>query len=201
VGALSFIYSLGRTIIANVSHANLTEPNLHEPKGASTATAGQIIMATGGGVGRWTTVPHGTIYFLNYTTPYSITYPSSYTKASPTTTASGYGRNVTEGTNAKLTYTGTYHMYGRILATLVVDQAVGANRDLYFALYQNGVIMANSESCVTAVSGNKNALSIQQIANMAQNDYFELYCKNSGASGDVRLYRVAMSITGIPDYI
>jgi hypothetical protein len=42
--------------LANVSHASLTAANLHEPKGAATATAGQIYVANGAGSGAWTTV-------------------------------------------------------------------------------------------------------------------------------------------------
>lgn len=39
----------------NVEHANITDPNVHEPKGVSTATAGQIYIADGSGSGDWTT--------------------------------------------------------------------------------------------------------------------------------------------------
>lgn len=40
-------------------HNSLTDPNLHEPKGASTASAGQIYVANGSGSGVWTTNPSG----------------------------------------------------------------------------------------------------------------------------------------------
>lgn len=39
--------------MANVSHATLTDPNLHEPKGAATAVASAIYQATGSGSGTW----------------------------------------------------------------------------------------------------------------------------------------------------
>jgi hypothetical protein len=39
-----------------IEHKNITEANLHELKGASTATAGQIPVATGSGSSTWTTV-------------------------------------------------------------------------------------------------------------------------------------------------
>lgn len=39
--------------MANVAHASLTDPNLHEPKGVSTATADQIYQANGSGAGSW----------------------------------------------------------------------------------------------------------------------------------------------------
>lgn len=35
-------------------HSSLTDPNLHEPKGVSTATSGQVYVANGSGSGAWT---------------------------------------------------------------------------------------------------------------------------------------------------
>ncbi len=39
--------------MATVNHSNLSDPYLHEPKGASTATAGEIYVADGAGSGSW----------------------------------------------------------------------------------------------------------------------------------------------------
>jgi len=41
--------------MANVNHSALTDPYLHEPKGAATATSGQVYVANGSGSGTWTT--------------------------------------------------------------------------------------------------------------------------------------------------
>lgn len=38
----------------NIQHSVLTDPNLHEPKGAATALAGAVYVATGSGSGTWT---------------------------------------------------------------------------------------------------------------------------------------------------
>jgi hypothetical protein len=40
--------------MANVNHSTLTDPYLHEPKGVSTASYGQVYMANGSGSGAWT---------------------------------------------------------------------------------------------------------------------------------------------------
>jgi hypothetical protein len=40
--------------MANVQHSTLTDPNLHEPKGASTAAADQLYRSNGSGSGTWT---------------------------------------------------------------------------------------------------------------------------------------------------
>jgi hypothetical protein len=40
--------------LPNVNHNSLTDPYIHEPKGASTATSGQVYVANGSGSGTWT---------------------------------------------------------------------------------------------------------------------------------------------------
>lgn len=42
--------------MANVAHSGLTAANLHEPKGAATASAGQVYVANGAGSGAWTSI-------------------------------------------------------------------------------------------------------------------------------------------------
>lgn len=42
--------------MANVQHSSLTDPNLHEPKGISTASANQAYLSNGSGSGTWTNV-------------------------------------------------------------------------------------------------------------------------------------------------
>src|SRR5689334_5768415 len=94
--------------MANVSHADLTDPNLHEPIGIASATIDQIYVADGADSGDWIKgIPHGDCYFTNIGSQSTLTYPATYTKAAPTTTAGGSPLQVTEGTTAKLTYTGT----------------------------------------------------------------------------------------------
>lgn len=42
--------------MANVQHSSLSDPNLHEPKGASTAAANGVYLSNGSGSGAWTPV-------------------------------------------------------------------------------------------------------------------------------------------------
>jgi len=39
--------------MANIEHKNIPDPNIHEPKGISSATAGEIYVADGAGSGDW----------------------------------------------------------------------------------------------------------------------------------------------------
>lgn len=42
--------------MANVQHSSLSDPNLHEPKGVSTAAANGVYLSNGSGSGSWTPV-------------------------------------------------------------------------------------------------------------------------------------------------
>lgn len=42
--------------MANIEHASIDDPNIHEPKGISTATADQIYVSDGAGSGDWTDI-------------------------------------------------------------------------------------------------------------------------------------------------
>lgn len=43
--------------MANVQHKDITESNLHEPKGVSLATANTVYVSTGAGSGEWKKLP------------------------------------------------------------------------------------------------------------------------------------------------
>lgn len=173
-----------------VAHASLPNADLHECKGASTATVGKTIVAGGAGTATFKYAnPHGGIYFSNIGTPKVITYPSAYTKVNPTTVASGLAIEYTEATTARLTYTGADTLDARILANICLDQAAGADRDIYFSMYKNGSAVTGTETAVTTQSGKKVNIQLSfDIANLATNDYVEIYAKNTGASGDVNIY-------------
>lgn len=89
-------------------HSALTDPNIHEPKGASTAASGQVYQANGSGSGTWTArLPAqsgkaGQTLITNGTSeswsPLSITAQAglvTVASASPTVT---FSRNVTSVT-------------------------------------------------------------------------------------------------------
>lgn len=49
--------------MANVNHSTLTDPYLHEPKGASTAVNGQVYVSNGAASGSWKYLPSGWGYY------------------------------------------------------------------------------------------------------------------------------------------
>ena len=174
-----------------IQHNAISDPDIHEPKGVATADAGTIYVADGLGSGTWSRAPYGFLYFENFAVPYVLTYPAVYTKATPTTTPSGVGYLVTEHTDAKLTYGGPGEVMD-LWATLSLDQATGANRDIELAIYKNGVKSPGSGAILTTISGQKRHVVLSGAAAMVATDYVEVYIKNAGGSGDVNIYNLTM---------
>lgn len=212
-----------------ISHASITDPNLHEPKGVSTAAANTAYISNGAGSGAWSKIPtqglaglsangtpnqvivvdgvggftvqwpaaHGFCYFFNSGTPSVITFPSTYTKVAPTTIAGGASREFTEGTNARLTYTGAVARQAVVEASVTIAQSSGADRDIRIAIYKNGALLPASEDVITANSGIKRQVNTICNAPCATNDYFEVFIRNEGASGDVSVYSVKLSVRAL----
>lgn len=51
--------------MANVNHSALTDPYLHEPKGAAAATSGQVYVANGAASGAWANLDAATTYIIS----------------------------------------------------------------------------------------------------------------------------------------
>jgi len=184
-----------------VQHATLTaSSDIHVCKGADTAAVGQLPFfdGAGGQVNAYSN-PHGMCYFVDSTlaAPYVLTYPAAYTKLAPTTIAGGISIEVTEGTNARITYTGAYATKARVVCNITLDQSVGANRDIGLKIYKNGSPIAGAEVFITAPSGLKQALTTIYDVSLVQNDYIECYAKNFGASGDINIYSFVLTLIGV----
>lgn len=181
------------------AHASLAEADLHECKGASTATAGKVIVAGGAGTATFKYAnPHGGCYFENIATPYTLAYPAVATKLAPTTTALGVAVEYTEATTARITYTGADTMDMRVNLNVSLDQAIGANRDLVLYIYKNGSVVAGSSVIDTTSTGIKVVMSATiDVPNVATNDYFEGYIKNNGVSGDINVYTFVLTAFGM----
>lgn len=209
--------------MANINHELIADPYIHEPKGAASATANKVYVATGTGTGTWKKIPvqalsnltsngtagqilsvdgagnftlvgapHGQVDFYNLGTPYTLTYPSTFTKLAPTTTAGGIPSDFTEATTARLTYIGEDTVPISVTYSISLDQASGADRDIVTAVYKNGSVV-NAHAVVTTTTGKKVSMSGTSTVMMATNDYVEVYVLNNGGSGDVRLYAMQLN--------
>ena len=184
--------------MAVVQHKNITNADLHECKGASAATVGQVLIATGSGTATFQNIiPRGSSYFVDLAAPYTLAYPAVYTKLAPVTTSTGTNVNYTVSTSGRLTYTGTRTLATRIVFNISLDQAIGANRDIELAIYKNGSVVPGSQIVNTTTSTLKVLTTSIIDVNLATNDYVEAYVKNAGASGDVRVYSYYLLALGM----
>lgn len=179
-------------------HKNIVDAQRHECKGATAATVGQTIIATGSGTAAFGYAnPRGSSYFVNLAAPYTLAYPAVYTKLAPTTTSTALNIEYTVSVDGRLTYTGTRTLATRAIVNVSLDQAIGANRDIELALYKNGVVVPSSVIANTTQSGLKVLTTIVVDISMATNDYLEVYAKNAGASGDIRIYSYYFTTLGM----
>jgi hypothetical protein len=162
----------------------------------SNGVVGQFLVVDGTGNFLLASSANGSIYFYNIATPYTLTYPSVFTKVAPTTVASG-GTPIliTAGTNARLTYTGVDDTKLDVVFSASIDQSSGADRDIEFAIYKNGAIVNGSNVIVTTQSGKKVVMSCHSELNVSQNDYVEVYGINRGNNGDVKVYTFVIAAT------
>jgi hypothetical protein len=90
--------------MTDVLHKDLTGADLHEPKGVSTASTGQVYIADGAGSGDWTSLafPDGTFTVSTsvYTSSTTWTKPSNLFIAKITVVGGGGGTSGTGGTSS-----------------------------------------------------------------------------------------------------
>lgn len=107
--------------MADVQHSSLTDPELHEPKGASTATSGEVFVADGAGSGSWgnagdieatktlanngsTELPGGLIIKFGQVTASggigAVTFTDPFPNAALSATVSGFFPTDTGGTSS-----------------------------------------------------------------------------------------------------
>ena len=162
----------------------------------SDGVAGQFLAVDGTGNFVLASSANGSIYFYNISTPYTLTYPSVFTKVDAVTAGSGGTPTlITEGTNSRLTYIGTDASKLDVVFSASIDQTSGADRDIEFAIYKNGALINGSNVIVTTQTGKKVAMSCHSEISVVTNDYIEVFAINRGGSGDIKIYTFVIAAT------
>jgi hypothetical protein len=116
--------------MVNVNHSSLTDPYLHEPKGAATAGAGEVYIANGSGGGVWRNAHNyvnGYIAFDSATPAYQHSVTTSFTPLDPTFSVSVSKEWTGESSpNARLVYSGTYNTVAQVNFTLSYKNSSGS---------------------------------------------------------------------------
>lgn len=178
-----------------VEHVNITDPEIHEPKGAASAVVGKVYVSDGAGSGNWRYRAHSHLYYSNVGTGTTITTPTSYTLINPTTIGDSAPHDFSHNSAGRLTYTASFSQDMSITMSCTFKHSAGSGVDCYFAIYKNGVIVPGTEHVRTANSANFNSISLNGHANnITTNDYFEVYCKC--ASGSIVVHALNLSVRG-----
>jgi len=171
--------------MATIEHSTLSTGELHEPKGAPTASAGQVYVADGSGSGTWTPSDShiaGYIAFDAATPAYQHSTTTSDTVLDPTfTVASSKNFSGATSPNARLVYVGTETVYGSLHFVASVKQASGGDRDLEIALFKNGTELNGTRSIMSIESGKWGTFALNSITSLSTDDYIEVFIKADSA--------------------
>jgi hypothetical protein len=185
--------------MANVNHSSLTDPYLHEPKGVSSAGAGQVYIADGAGSGTWVEKTRfiGAYVGFDATTPaYQHSITTSDTILNPTfTVASNNGFTGEVSPNARLKYTGTETIDAQIVFTISSKNGGSVTHNAEFALFKNGTELGGSRSIRTISAGSWGSISVFGSTSFSTNDYIEVKVKGDAAF-TLDVASAFMSITG-----
>jgi hypothetical protein len=187
--------------MANVNHNTLTDPYLHEPKGASTAASGDVYIADGAGSGAWTqahTYVNGYIAFDSSTPAYSHSVTTSFTVINPTFILStSLGWTGLSSPNARLRYDGTADITAAVQLCMSFQNNSGTDRDLEVIFRKNGGVLNGAHAIDTAVSGQWKTLVISDYGSFSTNDYLEVFVKGS-ASFTLNVASANLTVLGVP---
>lgn len=150
-------------------------------------TVGTFLSVDGAGNFVFLPAPHGQCDFFDATlaAPYTLAATTSYQKLAPTTVANGAPALFTEGTNARLTYTGADAVSMAINYNVSLNIGSSA-KDVTLAVYKNGVLV-DGRTVSTTSSSTKINMSGMATVDMVTNDYVEIYAKIS-ATDTINVY-------------
>lgn len=185
--------------MANVNHNTLTDPYLHEPKGASTALAGQIYVADGAGSGAWVENSRSFNGYLSFSTgsPYNHTTTTSDTAINPSFTV-GINNGFTglSSPNARVRYDGTESINAVLDARFSIAQTSGTSKDIQMSFFKNGVEVSGSRMVASTTTTEWHLISLSSTILLETDDYIEVFIK-ANANVTVSFASGLLHITGI----
>jgi len=166
-------------------HVNATDPELHEPKGISTASVNEVYVADGLGSGNWYPIKYhfgGYVPFDSATPAATHSVTTSDTVFNPTFTEThAEGFTILTSPNARIRYDGTPDAHVFLNFQISSQQASGSNKDIEYVIYKNGVAEDSSRIIRTASTSSWDSASIVYDQVLSTNDYLEVFIKGSGA--------------------
>lgn len=164
-----------------IEHDSITDPDIHEPKGVSTASANEVYVADGAGSGEWIK----TKYHINGYIPFDATTPAyhhsvttSFSPLNPTFSATLVeGFTGETSPNARLKYTGTEDVIAHCSFVFNFENASGADRELEITFYKNGSLMNGGHIIVTSENNHWRSATLTDMVSLSTDDYVEVFVK------------------------
>lgn len=186
--------------MANIDHSTLTDPFLHEPKGVSTASAGQVYTANGAGSGVWVESHRLVGGYLTYSigSPYAFAATTSDTVLNPTfSLATNNGFTGLSSPNARIRYDGSETINATIDAVFSITQASGSAKALELVFYKNGSVLTGSRMIATVANAEYHVIAVKFDTTLSTNNYVEVFGKIDSAT-TVNFVSGYLRITGTP---
>jgi hypothetical protein len=187
--------------MANVNHATLTDPFLHEPKGIAAAAADRVYIANGSGSGVWTPLSryvNGYVGFDATTPAYQHSVTTGFTALNPTFLISANnGFTGLSSPNARLRYDGAETITAFVQFTISYKNASGVDRDVEIEIFKNGASFNGAHTIVTAKNGDWASVTVPDIGTLSTNDYLEVLVKGS-ASFTLDIANASLTVMGVP---
>jgi hypothetical protein len=168
-----------------IEHVNIDDPEIHEPKGISTATANKVYVSDGSASGTWipTQAYIGAYIEFDAVTPaYQHSTTTADTVLNPTfsvTHSSGFTGETSP--NARLKYTGTEDIIADLSLIMSPKQASGSSKDVEWVIYKNGVELSGTRGVRTISSGSWASVSLGALISLSTDDYIEIFTKADAA--------------------
>lgn len=187
--------------MADILHADILDPYVHEPKGITTAADGQVYVADGADSGNWVQLSryvNGYVAFDAVTPAYQHSVTTNFTALNPTFTIStNEGFTGLSSPNARLRYDGTETITAFVQFTIAYKNNSGTDRDVEIEIYKNGSSFNGAHTIITAESGKWSSVTMPDVGSLSTNDYIEVFVKGS-ASFTLDIASASLTITGVP---
>jgi hypothetical protein len=171
-----------------IQHNAIDDPDIHEPKGVSTATAGRVYISNGSGSGTWAyppAKPHAELYISGGTTAHTLAAASAFTLLNPSGewTASGNEDilTVTPGSGIiTLNQAGHYYISFWINFTTA---SIASGSSYYFKYALDGSVSSREVAVSKPTNGvDKIVISSTGLVNATANQVLSVYAGGDGTS-------------------
>lgn len=178
--------------MANVQHNALTDPNIHEPKGITSAVNGEVYMANGSGSGTWkfpSGHAYGELYITAGTTAQTLAAASGTAILNPTDEwTSGYNNHITQ-TPASGTLTVTEAgLYDVNFYTIFTTASLSSGTQYNFYYAVNGTI-STRKLFARKTSNGVDTLHVNGVGlvELAENDVLSMYVGGDATSSSTNI--------------